>query len=222
MSSPASPSWSSRYTFLLAAIGAAVGLGNIWKFPFTAGVSGGAAFVAVYVLALLCFALPIVIAELFIGRRGHKSPPNAVLAVAAAADCSRNWSAVGWVGIIAALIILPLYSMVAGWSLAFIPRMFSDAFLDGQIDEVTAIFQISMFERFASATFFEVTEFFSFNVLLPVSGLLVALFAGWMLPKKMLRDEIGWGNRATYPIWHFFIRYLSPVAILAVLIFNMI
>src|SRR5690606_6775957 len=74
--------WSSRIVFLMAAVGAAVGLGNLWKFPYTAGVSGGAAFVLVYLLAVGAVAVPIVIAELLIGRRGRMSPPNSFIALA--------------------------------------------------------------------------------------------------------------------------------------------
>jgi hypothetical protein len=68
--------------FLMAAVGAAVGLGNLWKFPYTAGVSGGAAFVLVYLVAVAAVAVPIVIAELMIGRRGRMSPPNSFIALA--------------------------------------------------------------------------------------------------------------------------------------------
>ena len=77
--------WSSKIVFLMAAVGAAVGLGNLWKFPYTAGVSGGAAFVIVYLGAVALVAAPIVIAELMIGRRGRKSPPGSFGVLAAEA-----------------------------------------------------------------------------------------------------------------------------------------
>jgi neurotransmitter:Na+ symporter, NSS family len=76
--------WSSRIVFLMAAVGAAIGLGNLWKFPYTAGVSGGAAFVLVYLVAVAAVAVPIVIAELMIGRRGRMSPPNSFIALSPA------------------------------------------------------------------------------------------------------------------------------------------
>ena len=88
--------WSSRLTFLLAAVGAAVGLGNIWKFPFIAGQNGGGAFVLVYLLAVLFVALPILIAEIALGRWGRQSPPNAMANVAQSQGHSRSWSIVGW------------------------------------------------------------------------------------------------------------------------------
>ena len=74
--------WSSRLAFLMAAVGSAVGLANIWRFPFTAGVSGGGAFVIIYLFAVLLLALPLVIAELAIGRRGAAPPPRAIATVA--------------------------------------------------------------------------------------------------------------------------------------------
>ena len=94
--------WSSRFTFVLAGIGAAVGLGNIWKFPYLTGQNGGGAFVLVYVMAVLFVALPILIAEIAIGRWGGQSPPNAMANVAAEQNLSRAWPAIGWVGMLAA------------------------------------------------------------------------------------------------------------------------
>ena len=89
--------WSSRFAFLLAAVGSAVGLANIWRFPFTAGVSGGGAFVIIYLGAVLLLALPLVIAELTVGRRGAAPPPRAISAVARESGHSPNW---GWMGVI--------------------------------------------------------------------------------------------------------------------------
>ncbi len=120
--------WSSRLTFLLAAIGAAVGLGNIWKFPYTAGVSGGAAFVLVYILAIVAVAIPIVMAELLIGRRGRMSPPNSMRKLSEEAGQGRIWQFVGWVNILAVFLILTFYSVIAGWGLAYIPKLASGVF----------------------------------------------------------------------------------------------
>jgi len=114
--------WSSGLTFILAAIGAAVGLGNIWKFPYVVGVSGGGAFVIVYLVCVAFIATPILIAELWIGRRGTHSPPNAARAVAAAAGASPLWVVVGWCGLIAGFLIATYYSVIAGWTLAYIVK----------------------------------------------------------------------------------------------------
>jgi NSS family neurotransmitter:Na+ symporter len=112
--------WSSRATFLLAAVGAAVGLGNIWKFPYVTGQNGGGAFVLVYLLAVAFVALPILVAEIALGRWGRQSPPNAMANVAQASGRSGFWSSVGWFGMLAAYLIATYYSVIAGWAIAYI------------------------------------------------------------------------------------------------------
>jgi NSS family neurotransmitter:Na+ symporter len=112
--------WSSRFTFLLAAIGAAVGLGNIWKFPYITGENGGGAFVLVYLLAVLFVATPILIAEIAVGRWGRQSPPNAMANVATSQGRSKRWSVVGWFGMLAAYLIATYYSVIAGWTIVYI------------------------------------------------------------------------------------------------------
>lgn len=112
--------WSSGYTFVLAAVGAAVGLGNIWKFPYVVGVSGGGAFVLVYLVCVIFVAIPILIGELLIGRRGHHSPPLAMGAVAVDSGRSKSWSIVGWMGLLVGYFIATYYSVIAGWTLAYI------------------------------------------------------------------------------------------------------
>jgi len=114
--------WSSRFAFILAAIGAAVGLGNIWKFPYEAGMSGGGAFVLVYLLCVFLVAIPILIAELFIGRAGGRSPPLAALALARRHGRSSAWSVVGWMGVMVSFIVVSFYSVIAGWALGYIVR----------------------------------------------------------------------------------------------------
>ena len=104
--------WSSRVVFLMATIGSAVGLGNIWRFSYAAGSSGGGAFVVVYLAAALFLALPVLIAELMIGRRGAESPPNAIANVAIESGYGKNWR---WMGIIlggvGAVLALSFYSV---------------------------------------------------------------------------------------------------------------
>ena len=112
--------WSSRMGFILAAVGAAVGLGNIWKFPYIAGSSGGGAFVIIYLFAVALVAVPILIAELMLGRCGRQSPPTAMLIIAKRENCCRWWSGVGWIGVGAGLLILTFYSVVGGWVLDYV------------------------------------------------------------------------------------------------------
>ncbi|MDX2412644.1 MAG: sodium-dependent transporter, partial [Woeseiaceae bacterium] len=113
-------SWSSGVTFMLAAVGAAVGLGNIWKFPYVAGVSGGGAFVIIYIACVIFVAIPVLIAELLIGRSGGGSPPVAMHAAAKRSGRTGYWSVVGWMGLIVGYLIATYYSVIAGWTLAYI------------------------------------------------------------------------------------------------------
>ena len=115
-------SWSSGFTFILAAVGAAVGLGNIWKFPYVVGVNGGGAFVLVYLGCVLFIAVPILIAELWIGRAGGQSPPIAMANVAARAGRSKAWSLVGYMAMMVGYLIATYYSVIAGWTLAYIVK----------------------------------------------------------------------------------------------------
>ncbi len=107
--------WSSHFGFLMAAIGAAVGLGNFWRFPFTAGENGGGAFVLIYVLAVVFIALPAMMGELALGRKAGLSAPGSYRSLAVASGASTLWGFAGWIGVIAAFIILSYYSVIAGW-----------------------------------------------------------------------------------------------------------
>lgn len=112
--------WSSRIAFLLSTIGSAVGLANIWRFPYTAGVGGGAVFVLTFLLSVACLALPLLIAELMIGRRYRLSPPNAIRAAATEAGASQRWRYLGLAGVAAAILVLSFYAVVGGWVMAYI------------------------------------------------------------------------------------------------------
>ncbi|MGB5628655.1 MAG: sodium-dependent transporter [Woeseiaceae bacterium] len=120
MAQASAKTWSSGFTFILAAVGAAVGLGNIWKFPYVVGVSGGGAFVLVYLGCVLFIAVPILIAELWIGRAGGHSPPIAMANVAKQAGRSGPWSLVGYMAMAVGYLIATYYSVIAGWTLAYI------------------------------------------------------------------------------------------------------
>lgn len=117
----AAPLWTSRFAFVMAAVGSAVGLGNIWKFPYMAGTSGGGAFVLVYLVCILTVGVPVLIAEVAIGRRGGASPIAALGTLARRFGASRHWAKAGALGGGVALVILSFYSVVAGWALAYVP-----------------------------------------------------------------------------------------------------
>ncbi len=112
--------WSSRLGFIFAAVGSAVGLGNFWRFPYEAGENGGGAFVIVYLGCILFIAMPLVLAELSIGRRGGLNAVDAVKKVAKEEGRSAGWSVFGWSGMIAAFMILTFYSVIGGWVVAYV------------------------------------------------------------------------------------------------------
>ncbi len=112
--------WTSRWVFILAATGSAVGLGSIWKFPYMTGVYGGGAFVLVFLACIALIGLPVMLAETLIGRRARQSPANALRELAVAAGHTPVWSWAAFAGMITALLILSFYSVVGGWSLDYI------------------------------------------------------------------------------------------------------
>lgn len=115
--------WSSRFAFLMAAIGSSVGLGNIWKFPYMIGTSGGSAFMLVYLVCVLAVGLPILMAELTLGRMGRQGPIETLVDLGRRYTGRAGWGLIGVMGVIAAVLILSFYSVVAGWSLAYIPKL---------------------------------------------------------------------------------------------------
>lgn len=125
---PKHEQWSSQWGFLMAAIGGAVGLGNIWRFPYMTGENGGGAFVLIYLGAVLFVAIPILIAELQLGKRGHKDIVSGTRKVAIAAGKSPRWSIIGWLGLLAAFFVLTYYSVIAGQVLDYVMLSATGAF----------------------------------------------------------------------------------------------
>lgn len=136
-------SWSGRLAFILASIGAAVGLGNIWKFPYTLGNSGGSAFVIIYVLAMLLIATPIMLSEMVIGRHARMSAPSALRKVAVENGNSAWWQVLGWMGQLAQLLVLSFYSVIAGWTMAYLLKSAS-----GGLNGLTALEIRTDFDKF--------------------------------------------------------------------------
>jgi NSS family neurotransmitter:Na+ symporter len=122
--------WIGKWTFILAATGSAVGLGNIWGFPYKAGTNGGGAFVLIYLGCILVIGIPIMISEIILGRRAGNSPINAMKMAAVDSGRSSLWQFVGWSGIFAGILILSFYSVIAGICLNYI---FISAFSSGEI-----------------------------------------------------------------------------------------
>ena len=132
--------WSSRLAFILAATGSAVGLGNIWKFPYITGENGGGAFVLVYLVCIAAIGIPIMMAEVLLGRRGRQSPINTMATLAVEEGRPKAWIALGWMGVIAGFLILSYYSVIAGWALSYVFRTASGMFVGATADGVNSIF----------------------------------------------------------------------------------
>ena len=126
--------WSNRWTFILAATGSAVGLGNIWKFPYITGEYGGGAFVLVYLGCILLVGIPVMIAEISIGRYGRTDPIHSMVRASQDARVKTSWAGIGALGVLTGLFILMFYSVVAGWALDYVWQSASGAYqnLDSQ------------------------------------------------------------------------------------------
>ncbi len=126
-------SFGSKFGIIAAAAGSAVGLGNIWKFPYVAGENGGGAFLLIYLFFVLLIGVPVMMSEFAIGRRGQKNAYGSFKKIAP----GKRWYLIGFMGIVAAFFILAFYSAVAGWTLEYIVQSVSHKF-SGQTTEQLA------------------------------------------------------------------------------------
>src|SRR6056297_3534650 len=136
-------SFGSKFGVIAAAAGSAVGLGNIWRFPYVAGENGGGAFIIIY-LIFIAIGVPVMLSEFTIGRSAQRNAFGSFKKLAP----GTRWYLIGLMGVVAAFVILAFYSTVAGWTLAYIYLSVSDAFSGKGPDEITSIF-----EGFKSGTF---------------------------------------------------------------------
>ena len=132
--------WSSRLTFIMAATGAAVGLGNIWKFPYLTGIHGGSAFVLVYMLCVAVLGIPMMMAEVMLGRRGRQTPINTMRTLAKEANAGQGWKLIGWFGTLAGVLILSYYSVIGGWTIGYIVHAATGDFSGLSGDGATSLF----------------------------------------------------------------------------------
>lgn len=123
--------WSSRSAFILAAVGSAVGLGNMWRFPAEAGANGGGAFVLFYIFSVVLIGLPILLSETLIGRHGRSSAPESVRRIAAESGKSKHWDTLASCGVLGAFLILSFYCVVGGWVLYYIGVFAQDLIATG-------------------------------------------------------------------------------------------
>ncbi|NRA72165.1 MAG: sodium-dependent transporter [Gammaproteobacteria bacterium] len=132
--------WSNSLTYTLAATGAAVGLGNIWKFPYIMGENGGGAFVLVYLACVVFIGIPMMMSEVMIGRRGRSNPGTSVKRLAQESKVSSRWQAVGWLGALTGYLILSFYIVIAGWALAYVFKALSGDFISQDAAGIEALF----------------------------------------------------------------------------------
>ncbi|WP_418903694.1 sodium-dependent transporter [Pokkaliibacter plantistimulans] len=132
--------WSSRMAFILAATGSAVGLGNIWKFPYITGENGGGAFVLVYLLCIAIIGIPIMMAEVLIGRRGGHSPINSMRTLARIFKLSPRWVWLAGMGVFASFVILSFYSVIGGWATSYVLTAASGQLSGQSADAIGAMF----------------------------------------------------------------------------------
>jgi NSS family neurotransmitter:Na+ symporter len=132
--------WSSRLGFLLAAVGFAVGMGNIWRFPYQLGENGGSAFLIIYLACALAIGLPLLVTELSIGRRGRASASKSYVNVARESGRSSGWGFVGNLGIFCAFVILSYYSVLSGWTVDYLVKAATGTFEGKTADDTGAMF----------------------------------------------------------------------------------
>ena len=155
--SVSSQRWSSRWLFVLAAAGSAVGLGNIWKFPYIAGENGGGAFVLIYLVCIAAVGIPIMVSEVLLGRQSRSSPIHTMRKLAKASGRSQRWSVLGWMGVLAGFLILSYYAVIAGWAVNYVWLSGSGAFEGASAQAVGQSFDdflASPFELIAYQTAF--------------------------------------------------------------------
>ena len=190
--------WSSRWLFVLAAAGSAVGLGNIWKFPYVVGESGGGAFVVVYLVCIALVGIPIMMAEVLMGREGRQSPINSMRALVQRSEASGAWVIIGWAGVLAGFLILSYYAVIAGWAMYYVYLM-----ANGVLDGVDGAGARSVFSEFKQSPWLMLgwhTAFMVLTVAIVGRGVTGGLEKAirWFMPLLMvlLVVLVGYGVRS--------------------------
>lgn len=132
--------WSGRLAFILAATGSAVGLGNIWKFPYVTGENGGGAFVLLYLLCIVLIGIPVLMAEILIGRRGRQTPHRSIGALANESGAGVHWSWFGLMGVACSFLLLSFYVVIAGWAVAYVVFAVTGQFSGESADNIGGMF----------------------------------------------------------------------------------
>ncbi len=199
--------WGSRRAFILAVTGAAVGLGNIWRFPYITGENGGAAFLLLYIAFVLLLGLPVMMAEILIGRAGRRSPMLSLGHLATAAGASAHWRWLGLFGAFTVFCILSFYSVVSGWSIEFLVTSINGGFVGATPAEVGAGFEAFLGDparmTFNHTLFLVMTMLVVAagvakglerlnNLLMPLLYLLLLLLAGYAATTEGFAPALAW------------------------------
>ncbi|QCU90203.1 sodium-dependent transporter [Thiomicrorhabdus sediminis] len=132
--------WTSQFVFIMAAVGSAVGLGNLWKFPYITGENGGGAFVLVYLGCILLVGLPVLLSELVLGRAGKANPVQAMQYHAKNNKASKFWTFIGINGALGSALIFCFYTVIAGWAVAYFADSLQGKFIGIDADGVAEHF----------------------------------------------------------------------------------
>ena len=181
-------SFGSKLGAILAAAGSAVGLGNIWRFPYETGNHGGAAFILIYLACVFVLGMPIMIAEFTVGRRSKASTGKAFGVLAP----GTQWKWIGFLGVLAGLLILGYYSVVAGWTLEYIVASLSNGFAGKGPEDFVASFQS-----------------FSQDPIRPIVWLLAFLFLTHFVIVKGVKDGIEKYSKILMPVLFILIVVLA-------------
>ena len=111
-------SWGSRFGFIMATAGFAIGLGSVWRFPYMVGVNGGGAFLFVYILICFAICVPLFVAEISLGRKTRLNPVQGMQLLTR--KKFSPWVLIGWLGVLASLLIMSYYIMILGWMAAYL------------------------------------------------------------------------------------------------------
>ncbi len=210
-------------TFILVSIGATVGLGNLWRFPFAAGENGAGAFVLVYLVAVFVIAAPLFMAETLIGRFGRRSAPNTMAKLAAERGASPHWRHLGWVCIVTSLLVLSFFSVIAGNALAYFFKAATGVFAEATKAEINQTFAdyagspwavLFWHTAFAGATALIVSRGIkgglerAGRILMPMLFLLLILLVVWA---AIVGDFAG----AVRQLFNFDLSTITPVIVLA-------
>lgn len=188
--------WTGRWTFILAATGSAVGLGNLWKFPYITGENGGGAFVLIYLACILLAGIPVMLAESLLGRKKRMSPIHTMESMTDETGAPKLFRGIGWMGALSGFFILSFYSVIAGWALLYIGKMASGSMVGVTADGSGAAFGAMLADPVGltlwHTVFMALTGFIvargvnkglesALNVLMPVLFLLMIILFGYSL-----------------------------------------